>query len=186
MSGTLRSKAYSTDIGELRHCILSAAYSAVATALFEDMVRRNWCNNQGNEEEIYPYFTEALRRLLGGVIKGIGPGKMRDRCEKVDCLVEVPSGIYAVELKGPSKDRAYITNGISDDFDKLSILKSESCIDYGIAIGIFIEKTNLQCEYHRVLILDGTSVGVKIEIKETEQATEPDGGSAGATPPPVS
>jgi len=186
MSGNMLSKSCSIDIGELRNSILSAVYSVVATALFEDMVRRNWCNNQGNEEEIYPYFTEALRRLLGGLIKGIGPGKIRNRGEKVDCLIELPSGIYAVELKGPSKDHAYIRKGMSEDFNKLSILKSQSCIDYGIAIGIFIEKTTLQCGYLRVLILEDTSVGVKVEIKETEQTTEPDGGSAGSPPPPVS
>jgi hypothetical protein len=179
-------KPYSMDIGELRNSILSALYSVVATTLFEDMVQRNWCNNQGNEEEIYPYFTEALRRLLGGFIKGIGPGKIRNRGEKVDCLVELPSGIYAVELKGPSKDHAFIAKGMSEDFCKLSTLKSASCIHYGIAIGIFIEKTTLPSEYQRVLMLDNTSVGVKVEIKETEQATEPDGGSAGAPLPPVS
>jgi len=174
------------DIRELRNSILSALYSVMATTLFEDMVRRNWFNSQGNEEEIYPYFTEALRRLLGGFIKGIGPGKIRNRGEKVDCLVELPSGIYAVELKGPSKDHAFITKGISEDSCKLLTLKSASCIHYGIAIGIFIERTTLQSEYQRVLMLDNTSVGVKVEIKETEQATESDSGSSSTPLPPFS
>lgn len=181
MSERIFSKPYSMDIGELRNSVLSALYSVVATTLFEDMVRRNWFNNQGNEEEIYPYFTEALRRILGGFIKGIGPGKIRNRGEKVDCLVELPSGICAVELKGPSKDHTYITKGMSEDFCKLSTLKLASCIHYGIAIGIFIEKTTLQSEYQRVLMLGNTSVGVKVEIKETERVNEQEGGSAGTT-----
>lgn len=181
MSDIIFSKPYSMDIEEIRNSILSALYSVVATTLFEDMVRRNWFDNQGNEEEIYPYFTESLRRLLGGFIKGIGPGKIRKRVEKVDCLVELPSGIYAVELKGPSKDHAYIIKGMSEDFCKLSTLKSASCIHYGIAIGIFIEKTTLQSEYQRVLMLDNNSVGVKLEIKDTERVNVPDDDSAGAT-----
>jgi hypothetical protein len=148
--------------------VISALFSVISLPLFKDMVSRNWCNKEGNEEEMYPYFTEALRRSFGRGVLGIGPGKIPNRNKKVDCLVDLSTAIYSVELKGPSCDHSHITRGMATDFKKISNLVSNADIDFGISIGIFIEKVSVQYEYQKVFVVNGESIGVRIEVKETE------------------
>ena len=165
-------RKHSIQRSQFKMAVISALFSVISLPLFKDMVLRNWYNKQGNEEEMYPYFTEALRRSFGRVVLGIGPGKIPNRIEKVDCLVDLSTAIYSVELKGPSRDHSYITRGMAADFKKISSLVSNSDIDFGISIGIFIEKLSVQHEYRKVFVLNGESIGVRIEVKETEHKIE--------------
>ncbi|MGD0021663.1 MAG: hypothetical protein ABSC54_05110 [Smithellaceae bacterium] len=152
----------------------------IKTDIFADAAKRNWLNNQGNEEELYPYLNELIRKKLNRTIDGIGYGKYKNRKEKTDCIcylnINGEKQVYAVELKGPSKDKAWVSKGIRDDLEKLKNLVKKKVINYGITVAIYLENYNdgTTVSYTQKLNINSSSVGVKIEIKNTQQVNSPD------------
>jgi len=102
---------------------------------FYDIAKRNWQKSEGAEEELYPYLTEMIRRKLSNYnIIGIGWGKIHSRREKADCIIYLCVNsrkiAFAVELKGPSKDKAGVDNGLKEDIAKLKQLERDGVIQF--------------------------------------------------------
>ncbi len=161
------------DASEFKKIVEEAISELVFSNPFFDVAKRNWGANQGNEEELYPYLTEMIRRRLSCEIQGIGCGKYHRRVEKSDCLcyfdVDNRKAIFSVELKGPSKDNAWVSNGLNEDIDKLKRLKTEGIIDYGIAVGMYlIDKGKSNEKFERTLTINSSQIGVKVCVLDTQ------------------
>jgi len=63
------------SIAEFKKIVKKAVSNLISDEHFADAASRNWTDAQGNEEELYPYFTEMIRRQLKCEVRGIGWGK---------------------------------------------------------------------------------------------------------------
>ncbi len=164
------------DASEFKSIVEGAISELICSEPFFDVATRNWTANQGNEEELYPYLTEMIRRRLAIGIQGIGWGKYHSKGEKSDCLcyfnIANRKAIFSVELKGPSKDNAWVSNGLNEDIDKLKRLKTEGIIDYGIAVGVWlIDKEKCNEEFERTLTINSSQIRVKVCVLDTQGAS---------------
>ena len=123
----------------------------ISSEAFYNAAKLNWKCNKGVEEELYPYFNEIIRKQLveylpNDNIVGIGWGKIHRIPEKIDCIVYLSFNsqriTFAIELKGPSKDRKWIQEGLTSDFNKLRKLKLCGFIQHGLVIGVYLLDNN--------------------------------------------
>ena len=155
--------------------VKSAISELISSKPFYDVVERNWNENKGAEEELYPYLTEMIRRQLSDYeILGIGWGKIHCRSEKVDCIVylivDTNKIAFAIELKGPSKDKAWVERGLKKDIDKLKQLEKDGIIQYGVGAGIWLldNKENTYQHFENTLQINSCQIGVEVKILDTE------------------
>lgn len=158
---------------EFKKVVECAVLDLIADEHFANVASRNWIDSQGNEEELYPFFTEMVRRRLRCKVLGIGWGKYPNKNQKADCLchltIDNRKATFSVELKGPSKDSAWVSKGLKEDLEKLNRLKGEGVIDYGLAIGIWLKDKEKNSEkFAKVLTINSSRVGIKVSIRDTQ------------------
>ena len=148
--------------------VKNAISELISTEPFYDVVKRNWNENKGGEEELYPYLTEKVRRQLSDCeILGIGWGKLHCRSEKADCIVYFNNKIaFAIELKGPSKDKTWVEKGLKGDINKLKKLQKDGIIQYGVGAGIWLSDN--KGYFENTLQINSCQIGVKVKILDTE------------------
>ena len=171
------------EILSFKTIVRNAISELISCEPFYDVAKRNWQKNEGAEEELYPYLTEMIHKesLKCGIsdkIIGIGYGKIHRRREKIDCIVylcvDSEKIAFAVELKGPSKEKAWVEQGLKEDIDKLKQLKHDEVIQYGAAVGICLldidTKENIYQHYEleRTLQINSCQISVKVKIIDTE------------------
>lgn len=164
------------NTSEFKSIVKKAIHELISSEPFLNVAKRNWIDGLGHEEELYPYLTEMIRRQLTCEVQGIGWRRYQNNDKKADCLcylnIDYKKTIFSVELKGPSKDHAWISSGLNEDIDKLNQLKKKGIINYGIAVGVLLKaKDKYHEKFEEVLNINSSQVGVKVSILETKNTS---------------
>jgi hypothetical protein len=149
-------------------CATDAIHACIALDVFADMALRNWRTGQGNEEELYPFFNELLRRTIPWMPEGIGSGSLRNSRQKIDSLLHLDQGVFAVEFKGPSKDHGFLDRETAADYEKLKTLTNGGIIQAGIACGFYLEPPCATSHYCRTISDASEQIGVRVRIMRTD------------------
>lgn len=133
----------------------------------------NVTHKMGCERYMYPFLNVILldrcRTAFGSmIVKGVGSGQAMDK--QPDCVLILAEGdrtiIAALDIKGPSTNRPYVTKGVIADLTKLKALVDGGVISLGIAAGIYLNpQDRLGCIE---ICHDNLKMHVKLEVKTVQ------------------